>query len=189
VSRQGYAAVSALGRNRTRCARLIERCRPRWQRQTGMSAAGSLGGNGYSEIIPPTTQFHLVSPRRFGPSNFDDPHRTLRSAFEGFESEPGTRGNSSGCTFQVRHAACPSGCRPCIPPVHSEPRAHAVRGCFEASAQRTVHRWSLKRINRMLRRVEGALEMRFLRHSGIYRSDVIPAGKPGAGTASRWSAP
>jgi hypothetical protein len=36
---------------------------------------------------------------------------TLRSSFEGFESEPGTRGNSSGCTSQVRRAACPSGAR------------------------------------------------------------------------------
>jgi hypothetical protein len=29
------------------------------------------------------------------------PHRTLRSAFEGCASEAGTRGNSSGCTYQA----------------------------------------------------------------------------------------
>lgn len=43
-------------------------------------------------------------------------YRTLRSAFEGFESEPETRGNSSGYTYQAHHEACPSGCRPMHPP-------------------------------------------------------------------------
>jgi hypothetical protein len=57
---------------------------------------------------------------------FDDPHQMLRSTFEGFESEPGTRGNSSGCTYQGHHEACPSVCRPCISPVRSEPRARDV---------------------------------------------------------------
>jgi hypothetical protein len=32
--------------------------------------------------------------------------RTLRSAFEGCASESETRGNSSGCTYQARRAAC-----------------------------------------------------------------------------------
>jgi hypothetical protein len=39
---------------------------------------------------------HGVSVFRFG-----DPHRTPRSAFEGFESEPETRGNSGGCAYLI----------------------------------------------------------------------------------------
>jgi hypothetical protein len=48
---------------------------------------------------------------RFGASvgtfKFGDPHRTLRSAFEGFESEAETRGNSSQCGVAVVPSTLP----------------------------------------------------------------------------------
>ena len=70
-----------------------------------------------------------ATPHGVSAFKFDDPNRTLRSVFEGCESEPETRANSNGCTYQAHRAECPSGCRPCIPPVHIEPRVTGACLC------------------------------------------------------------